>query len=44
MVYMQAGGKGYRVVSVTAGVENILVDTDSFDVAWNVWVDVVTKP
>ena len=44
MVYMQTGGKGYQVVSVTSGVENILVDTDSFDVAWNVWVDVVTKP
>ena len=38
MVYMQTGGKGYQVVNNIAGVENILVDTDSFDIAWNVWV------
>jgi len=38
MVYMQTGGKGYQVVRMTAGVENILVDTDSFNIAWNIWV------
>ena len=38
MVYMQTGGKGYQVVCMTAGLENILVDTDSFNIAWNIWV------
>jgi hypothetical protein len=38
MVYMQTGGKGYQVVRQTAGVDSIIVDTDSFDIAWNVWV------
>jgi hypothetical protein len=38
MVFIQSGGKGYQVVSKTAGSDSILVDTECFDTAWNVWL------
>lgn len=44
MVFIQSGGNGYQVVSHTAGVDNIIVDTDCFDIAWDTWVNKITKP
>jgi hypothetical protein len=44
MVYIQGGGNGYQVVSHTAGVDYIIVDTASFDIAWDTWVNKITKP